>query len=78
MLIALVRLGVHIVDAREVFEQATAIKNDDEIKTIPVVAVTAFAMKGDEEKFRAGGCEAYIAKPISVAQFVDTVKRFVA
>ena len=45
---------------------------------LPVVAVTAFAMKGDEEKFRDGGCEAYIAKPISVAQFVDTVKRFVA
>ncbi|MCH7888768.1 MAG: response regulator [Proteobacteria bacterium] len=59
-------------------EVTRQIKNDDEIKTIPVVAVTAFAMKGDEEKFRAGGCEAYIAKPISVAQFVDTVKRFVA
>ncbi len=58
-------------------EVTRQIKNDDEIKTIPVVAVTAFAMKGDEEKFRAGGCEAYIAKPISVAQFVDTVKRFV-
>ncbi len=59
-------------------EVTRQIKNDDEIKTIPVVAVTAFAMKGDEEKFRTGGCEAYIAKPISVAQFVDTVKRFVA
>lgn len=59
-------------------EVTRQIKNDDEIKTIPVVAVTAFAMKGDEEKFRAGGCEAYIAKPISVAQFVETVKRFVA
>ena len=59
-------------------EVTRQIKNDDEIKAIPVVAVTAFAMKGDEEKFRAGGCEAYIAKPISVSQFVDTVKRFVA
>ncbi len=59
-------------------EVTRQIKNDDEIKAIPVVAVTAFAMKGDEEKFRAGGCEAYIAKPISVVQFVDTVKRFVA
>ena len=49
---------------------------DNEIKTIPVVAVTAFAMKGDEEKFRAGGCEAYIAKPSSVTGFVETVKRF--
>ncbi|MFQ5957976.1 MAG: response regulator [Alphaproteobacteria bacterium] len=53
------------------------IKDDDNIKSIPIVAVTAFAMKGDEEKIRDGGCEAYIAKPISVTQFIDTVRRFV-
>ncbi len=52
------------------------IKEDENLKTIPVVAVTAFAMKGDEEKIREGGCEAYIAKPISVGKFIDTVKRF--
>ena len=52
------------------------IKEDDSLKSIPVVAVTAFAMKGDEEKIREGGCEAYIAKPISVQQFLETVKRF--
>jgi two-component system, cell cycle response regulator DivK len=52
------------------------IKEDDNLKAIPVVAVTAFAMKGDEEKIREGGCEAYIAKPISVAQFLETVRRF--
>jgi two-component system cell cycle response regulator DivK len=52
------------------------IKEDDELKSIPVVAVTAFAMKGDEEKIRVGGCEAYIAKPISVQLFLDTVKQF--
>ena len=40
------------------------IKADDDPKNIPVVAVTAFAMKGDEEKIRSSGCEAYIAKPI--------------
>ena len=50
------------------------IKEDDELKSTPVVAVTAFAMKGDEEKIRVGGCEAYIAKPISVQLFLDTVK----
>ena len=42
------------------------LKEDDELRTIPVVAVTAFAMKGDEERIREGGCEAYISKPISV------------
>lgn len=52
------------------------IKEDDALKSIPVVAVTAFAMKGDEEKIREGGCEAYIAKPISVTNFLQTVERF--
>lgn len=54
------------------------IKEDDDIKQIPVIAVTAFAMKGDEEKFRNGGCEAYIAKPISVNGFLETVARFLS
>lgn len=52
------------------------IKDDDSLKDIPVVAVTAFAMKGDEERIREGGCEAYISKPITVAGFLDTVGRF--
>ena len=52
------------------------IKEDDDLKSIPVIAVTAFAMKGDEEKIREGGCEAYIAKPISVTNFLETVQRF--
>ncbi len=52
------------------------IKEDENLKSIPVIAVTAFAMKGDEEKIRDGGCEAYIAKPISVTNFLETVRRF--
>ncbi|MAU41607.1 MAG: two-component system response regulator [Kordiimonas sp.] len=52
------------------------IKQDEQLKAIPVIAVTAFAMKGDEEKIRKGGCEAYIAKPISVSNFIETVKQF--
>ena len=51
------------------------IKDDPELRSIPVVAVTAFAMKGDEERIREGGCEAYIAKPISVSHFLDTIRR---
>lgn len=51
------------------------IKADDDLKSIPVIAVTAFAMKGDEEKIRSGGCEAYIAKPISVNSFLDTIQK---
>ncbi|CAO3407129.1 response regulator [Azospirillum largimobile] len=52
------------------------IKDDPDLKSIPVVAVTAFAMKGDEEKIRQGGCEDYVAKPISVVKFLETVKKF--
>ena len=52
------------------------IKEDEDLKSIPVIAVTAFAMKGDEEKIREGGCEAYIAKPISVTNFLETVRKF--
>jgi two-component system cell cycle response regulator DivK len=51
------------------------LKEDDELASIPVVAVTAFAMKGDEERIRQGGCEAYISKPISVSGFLDTIRR---
>lgn len=52
------------------------LKEDDDLSAIPVVAVTAFAMKGDEEKIREGGCEAYIAKPISVTSFMKTIREF--
>ncbi len=51
------------------------LKDDETLKSIPVIAITAFAMVGDEEKFREGGCEAYITKPISVANFLQTVER---
>ncbi len=57
-------------------EVTKMLKADDELKDIPVIAVTAFAMKGEEEKIREGGCEGYIAKPISVPTFLDTVAKF--
>ena len=50
------------------------LKDDDELRHIPVIAVTAFAMKGDEERIRRGGCEAYISKPISVLHFLDVIR----
>ena len=52
------------------------LKEDPDLKHIPVVAITAFAMKGDEERIREGGCEAYLSKPISVAKFLETVRHF--
>ena len=53
------------------------IKEDEMISSIPIIAVTAFAMKGDEERIRQGGCEAYISKPISVATFIKTIQYYI-
>jgi two-component system, cell cycle response regulator DivK len=52
------------------------LKEDEELKAIPVIAITAFAMKGDEERIRKGGCEGYLSKPISIPRFLETVQRF--
>ena len=59
-------------------EVTKMLKADDDLKHIPVIAVTAFAMKGDEEKIREGGCEGYIAKPISVPTFLETINKFLS
>ncbi|WP_394694764.1 response regulator [Hyphobacterium sp.] len=52
------------------------LKDDDDLSSIPVIAVTAFAMKGDEERIREGGCEAYMSKPISISVFIETIRGF--
>ncbi len=52
------------------------LKEDDDLKSIPVIAITAFAMKGDEERIRDSGCEAYLSKPISVSKFLETVRNY--
>ena len=54
------------------------LKADADLKSIPVVAVTAFAMRGDEQRIRAEGCEAYLSKPISIQTFLETVRKFAA
>ena len=52
------------------------LKDDKNLSGIPVVAVTAFAMKGDEKRIRDGGCVGYIAKPITVSSFLATVRKY--
>jgi len=54
-----------------------AIRADPALAEIPVIAITAFASAGDEERIRAEGAHDYMTKPISVARFIETVKRFV-
>ena len=52
------------------------LKDDAELKAIPVVAVTAFSSKSDEEKCLGGGCDGYIAKPIIIPAFLQTLAKF--
>ena len=47
-------------------------------EALPIIALTAHAMRGDKERFLAGGCNGYIAKPIDVATFIDDVESFLA
>lgn len=53
------------------------LKDDPALRHIPVIAITAFAMKGDEEKIRQSGCEAYLSKPISIVKFLETVRNYI-
>ncbi|MFO1261679.1 MAG: response regulator [Sphingomonadaceae bacterium] len=54
-------------------ELIVALKGDAELAAVPVMAVTAYAGKGDEERIRSAGAEAYVSKPISVVKFVESV-----
>lgn len=57
-------------------EVTKRIKADKDICHIPIIAVTAFAMKNDEEKILHAGCEGYVSKPISIVDFLSSVKKF--
>ena len=58
-------------------EIAREIKAHEHLRHIPVVAITASALKGDEKKFVDGGCDGFIAKPISIPMFLETIARLI-
>ena len=57
-------------------EVTALIRKTPSVANTKIIAVTAFAMKGDEQKIIDGGCDGYIAKPIAVADFLNTVDSF--
>jgi two-component system cell cycle response regulator DivK len=59
------------------YDAVRRLKSDEETRTIPVVAVTAFAMVGDERKALTSGCDGYLAKPILLREFLELVERFI-
>jgi two-component system cell cycle response regulator DivK len=54
------------------------IRAEEELKDVPIMAVTAYAAAGDEERIRAAGAQAYVSKPISVMRFAETVDQLLA
>lgn len=59
-------------------EAIRLLKQDDATRAIPVVALTALAMKGDEERIRAAGCDGYIAKPLAYRDFLAVITTHLA
>jgi two-component system cell cycle response regulator DivK len=55
-------------------EATVLLKRDDATRAIPVIALTALAMKGDEERIRAAGCDGYIAKPMRYKDFLAAIE----
>ena len=52
------------------------IKNDPSLNKVPIVAITSYAMHGDEQKAKSAGCSGYIAKPIDTRSFLDTINEY--
>jgi two-component system cell cycle response regulator DivK len=73
--IILMDIQMPIIDGYEATRQ---IKADPTLTSIPIVAVSSFAMKGDEEKARGAGCDDYVTKPYSPIQLLRTVRRYLS
>jgi two-component system, cell cycle response regulator DivK len=69
----LMDIQLPIVDG---YEATRRIKSNAELKSIPVIAVTSYALSGDEAKARAAGCDAYVAKPFSPRQLLAKVREY--
>jgi two-component system cell cycle response regulator DivK len=68
----LILMDIHL-PGMDGLEATMRLKRDDVTRAIPVIALTALAMKGDEERIRAAGCSGYIAKPMRYQEFLATI-----
>jgi two-component system cell cycle response regulator DivK len=68
----LILMDIHL-PGMDGLEATGLLKRDPATRSIPVIALTALAMKGDEERIRGAGCDGYIAKPMSIHHFLATV-----
>ena len=62
----------------EGFEATRILKADERTRDIPIMALTAYAMKGDEEKIKAAGCDGYVSKPIDTRGFLNKITEYLA
>jgi two-component system cell cycle response regulator DivK len=69
----LMDIQLPIVDG---YEATRRIKSDPALREIPIIAVTSYALSGDEAKARAAGCDGYVAKPFSPREILATVREF--
>ena len=60
------------------YELIVELKGDEALRAIPIMAVTAYAGREDEERIRAAGADAYVSKPISLMRFMDSVRAVLA
>lgn len=73
----LVLMDVQLEGEFSGLDAVKALKSDPDTASIPIVVVTAFAMKGDKERILAAGCEEYVAKPFTMEQLEDVLKRYI-
>ena len=73
--IDLVNLNIQLSEVPSL-DIVKALKADIKLRGIPVVAVTAHAMEGDEDRFLESGCDGYIAKPFSISNFLKNIDEF--
>ena len=59
-------------------ELMALIRKDEDLRDVPIMAVTAYSGVGDDERIRAAGAQAYVSKPISVVRFAETVEELLA